>query len=63
MSLIETRHIQCPYCGEKIEIIIDCSVNSQDYIEDCFVCCRPINLTITVDNEGVPQITARNENE
>ncbi len=44
--------VQCPYCGEQIEIAIDCSVAEQDYIEDCSVCCRPINFSLaTVDGE------------
>ncbi len=63
MSLLETRHIDCPYCGEQIEIVIDCSISSQNYIEDCSVCCQPINLAITIDAEGIPQVTALNENE
>jgi len=63
MSLLKSKNIDCPYCGEDIEIIIDCSIDSQDYIEDCSVCCRPINLTIIINTEGEPQITVRNENE
>lgn len=63
MSLLETRHIDCPYCGEQIEIVIDCSISSQDYIEDCSVCCQPINFVIAIDAEGIPQVTAHNENE
>ena len=30
----------CPYCGEPIEVLVDSSVESQHYIEDCQVCCR-----------------------
>jgi len=63
MSILKSSNIGCPYCGEQIEIIIDCSIDSQDYIEDCSVCCRPINLAIIINTEGEPQITARNENE
>lgn len=39
----------CPYCGEQIETLIDVSQGSQQTIEDCSVCCRPIELNITVD--------------
>jgi hypothetical protein len=45
--------IQCPYCGESIEIVIDGSLEQQSYIEDCFVCCRPIELSVTVTGEEV----------
>lgn len=45
--------IQCPYCGETIEIIIDGSLQQQSYIEDCCVCCSPIELQVTVTGEEV----------
>lgn len=41
-----TRNIQCPYCWEVIEISVDDCGERQQYIEDCTVCCRPINLVI-----------------
>ena len=53
----------CPYCGEPISIVVDCSVESQTYIEDCEVCCNPINFEVTVNNEGIPNITASHEND
>lgn len=37
-----TQSIMCPHCGEAIEIVLDLSVPEQQYVEDCFVCCRPI---------------------
>jgi hypothetical protein len=44
--------VQCPFCGESFTIVVDTSVAEQTYIEDCFVCCRPINFTITCDTDG-----------
>ncbi|MCB4799344.1 CPXCG motif-containing cysteine-rich protein [Neotamlana laminarinivorans] len=35
----------CPYCWETISMLIDDSVNEQTYIEDCEVCCNPIQIT------------------
>lgn len=61
MNLLQNSYINCPYCGETIEILVDCSVSRQSYIEDCQVCCRPINLDISVD-DGI-HIDARHENE
>ena len=55
---VEPFEISCPYCGEIIEILIDPSVESQTYIEDCQVCCRPINMAVTIDDEGRPTVNA-----
>ncbi|MFB3076078.1 MAG: CPXCG motif-containing cysteine-rich protein, partial [Candidatus Methylomirabilales bacterium] len=35
MSLLETVHFRCPYCGERIEVVVDCSIGFQKYVEDC----------------------------
>jgi len=35
---------QCPYCWEEISMILDASIRSQTYIEDCEVCCNPIEV-------------------
>jgi hypothetical protein len=42
----------CPYCGEPIELLVDCSVPQQRYVEDCQVCCRPMNVDVWVDADG-----------
>ncbi|WP_452221442.1 CPXCG motif-containing cysteine-rich protein [Lacinutrix salivirga] len=39
------HHFQCPYCWETISMLLDPSVNQQTYVEDCEVCCNPIQLT------------------
>lgn len=46
------QSVQCPYCGETFETEIDVSGGSQEYIEDCYVCCRPIVFRIEVDADG-----------
>jgi hypothetical protein len=51
--LTETVSIQCPYCGESIEIVIDASIAQQNYIEDCSVCCRPIELSVNIAGEEI----------
>ncbi len=55
--------IQCPYCGEQIEVIVDCSVGHQEYIEDCSVCCRPIVITVVAAPDAVESIVARTEDD
>lgn len=63
MNQLSSEHITCPYCGETIEIVIDCSIPEQEYIEDCEVCCRPISLFISVSNSGEVEVSPRHENE
>ena len=63
MNLLQENTISCPYCGEIITILVDGSVEEQQYIEDCQVCCRPINIRVTVSADGSCQIEARDEND
>lgn len=57
-ELIDTRDITCPHCGEAIEIVIDLSVASQSYIEDCSVCCRPIAICVVAENGEIIELGA-----
>jgi hypothetical protein len=41
-SVLQFETITCPYCWESIEISLDLSVDEQQQVEDCSVCCRPI---------------------
>jgi hypothetical protein len=50
--MVETVVIHCPYCGEGFETVVDPSAGSQSYVEDCAVCCRPIEVALSVDDEG-----------
>lgn len=63
MHSTETVDIQCPYCGETVAIIVDCSVASQRYIEDCEVCCRPLKVAVLLDEEGFPTVEVAQEDE
>ncbi len=63
MSEIIESNISCPYCGESISVLIDNSLPEQTYVEDCQVCCRPIEMNVTVDLDGDVAVTARSENE
>jgi hypothetical protein len=63
MNELEEQEIQCPYCGEVITVLVDCSVASQEYIEDCQVCCRPIYFTIIISNTGDINVSTKTEND
>ena len=42
----------CPHCWDKISILIDTSISGQNYIEDCEICCNPIEINYTtLENE------------
>jgi len=51
MPLLDSRWLQCPWCGERFELIVDASGGDADYTEDCPVCCRPIALHLRDDGE------------
>ena len=58
---LEELDIQCPYCWETINVLIDCSVETQEYIEDCQVCCRPIVFDVLVDDDGRSTVTVSSD--
>ncbi|MDJ0646034.1 MAG: CPXCG motif-containing cysteine-rich protein [Flavobacteriaceae bacterium] len=49
---------QCPYCWETISMLLDISVRTDAYIEDCEVCCRPIQISFTADSENLLEFSA-----
>ncbi len=63
MNELVVSKVQCPYCGEQIEVLIDCSVSHQCYIEDCPVCCRLINFNTSLDQDNALSIIVSHENE
>jgi len=63
INTVEEKLCDCPYCGEQIQLLIDCSVENQSYIEDCQVCCRPINITVFVSHQGEIDLRLASEDE
>jgi len=60
--VINEKACSCPYCGESIELLIDASIDTQQYIEDCQVCCRPIVVNTSFDGEDL-FVNLKTENE
>lgn len=61
--MLPVVEIPCPYCGESIALAVDASAGAQAYVEDCQVCCRPIEVVVSFDHHGTPAIAVRGEDE
>jgi len=59
VSLVQEHFYQCPYCGERISSLLDFSAGAQRYIEDCEVCCRPIEIDFEAEREELLYFAAR----
>jgi len=55
---MEEHFFQCPYCWEDISMLVDYSVSNQNYIEDCEICCNPIQLDIVIKNNEITSFQA-----
>jgi len=62
LDLLEKK-IDCPYCGESLDVLVDMSEAGQSYVEDCQVCCRPIVFDVSEDIDGDAVLVVRTENE
>ena len=56
---MKEHFFQCPYCWEQISMLIDYSQSSQNYIEDCEVCCNPIQLKISIESNEILRFQAK----
>ena len=63
MSALDSVLVQCPYCWETLDLSVDPSVEDQEYVEDCQVCCQPILVHVVLDENLPPSVTVRAENE
>lgn len=56
--------VQCPYCGELVEITLDPGGGGlQQYVEDCAVCCQPWNVSVRIARDGSSSVTVAGLNE
>ena len=51
-ALEQFVELACPYCNEAILVRLDLSAGSQSYVEDCQVCCQPIQISVGVADDG-----------
>jgi len=45
------HYFTCPYCWEEISMLLDSGMNNEPYIEDCEVCCRPIEVVFNIQDD------------
>lgn len=55
---MEAYFFTCPYCWETISMLLDHSVSKQNYIEDCEVCCNPIQISVQFENSELVDFQA-----
>jgi len=58
MELLAEGSVVCPYCGETYTTMIDTTQGGHETIEDCPVCCRPIQLTVDCEPGELVSISA-----
>ena len=63
MNQLSEESIGCPYCGETIDVLLDPTDLDQRYIEDCQVCCRPINFLVSESANGELAVNVYSDDE
>lgn len=61
MNTEQTVVVVCPYCAQSFEILVDCSIEEQEIIEDCEVCNRPVTMVVMVSDQGEVTVDTRSE--
>ena len=51
--MLEEYFFTCPYCWEKISMLLDLTAGGQNYVEDCEVCCNPISVYYDVEDGAI----------
>jgi len=63
MHTLLEHTISCPYCNESFTVLIDPSIEQQSYIEDCQVCCQPIEFRVVINKGELSEISVSQDNE
>ncbi|MGZ8187511.1 MAG: CPXCG motif-containing cysteine-rich protein [Methylosarcina sp.] len=63
MRECEEMVIDCPYCGEPLDVLVDTSSGPQHYYEDCAVCCSPILFILSEDDSGELYLDVKRDDE
>lgn len=56
---MEIEHFfTCPYCWQTVSVILDLTIEQQSYVEDCEVCCNPVQIFYTADDFELQDFSA-----
>lgn len=55
-SRVVERRIRCPFCDEAMTILVDTSAGSQSYVEDCQICCQPMQISFDAEEDIVLEL-------
>jgi hypothetical protein len=58
---LQEQTVSCPYCGEGISVLLNPEDVGVAYIEDCQVCCRPIDFLVSESEQGVLEARVQSE--
>jgi hypothetical protein len=53
---LEALPATCPYCRSRIELVIDCSMTEQRYLEDCPACHRAMSVHAIVSADEIASL-------
>ena len=56
---MEEHFFQCPYCWEQISVLLDTSVLMQQLVEDCEVCCNPIEINAEFQDRNLTHFESK----
>ena len=52
----DAETVQCPFCGQIFELEIDPTVAEQDFVIDCEICCRPIEVRVECESGEMARV-------
>ena len=61
--MLLARDVHCPYCGERVALLVDASAGDHSYVEDCAMCCRPMAVDVRLDGDDAMEVAVRRDDE
>ncbi|WKK83025.1 CPXCG motif-containing cysteine-rich protein [Marivirga arenosa] len=52
------QFFQCPHCFQEISMLVDSSISKQSYVEDCEVCCNPLQINLEIEDGEISYFEA-----